>query len=439
MAPAYEILKDPIHGYIKVFKHELQIIDTPIFQRLRRIKQNTGVDYVYPGATHTRFSHSLGVMHVAGVFTEHLLDQIPNLTINKKKKYFYLIRLWGLTHDIGHGPFSHVFDDVIFIPLYNTDHEKFGAKILRECTQLPRQVEPEKGIQIEMDEVASLFEAKSVEEWPLDKRISKNVNEKIFYYVCRGAYSADIIDFLIRDSYFTGAGYGNIDWQRLIFSSIPSNDKILLNPRGKEAFDSLLLARLFMFSAVYYHRTTRAVIKVVTNFLEEAANKLQNLKEFIENVDNFASLDEQFLLFHPDLESSLYRQQLINRTIPYSKFEEQDRKIDLNISDKALSKLMTQQVRSRLPGELQSLPDEAFFVDTPIFKLNPLFGEEDEYIFIYDEKRPQGFKPQRIYETPWGNLEKKLLLMRLYIHDNYQNYEKQIVQAFIQREKETHV
>jgi len=305
MTSKFEILKDPVHGYIQVFNHELKIIDSAIFQRLRRIKQNTGADYVYPGATHSRFSHSLGVMHIAGVFTEHLLDQIPNLSHNKKKKYYYLMRLWGLTHDIGHGPFSHTFDDIIFGPKYNTDHEKFGAKILRECTQLPRSVEPENGIKISLDEVASLFEAKSVEEWPLNKRLSKDVKEKIFYYICRGAYSADIIDFLLRDSYFTGAGYGNIDWKRLIFSSVPIKDKIVLHPRGEESFDSMLLARLFMFSTVYYHRTTRAAIKTVTNFLRYAAEKLQNFKEYIENVDKFRYLDEDFLLFHPDLRDLL--------------------------------------------------------------------------------------------------------------------------------------
>jgi len=439
MTSKFEILKDPIHGYIQVFNHELKIIDSAIFQRLRRIKQNTGVDYVYPGATHSRFSHSLGVMHIAGVFTEHLLDQIPNLSRNKRKKYYYLMRLWGLTHDIGHGPFSHTFDDIIFGPKYNTDHEKFGAKILRECTQLPRSVEPENGIKISIDEVASLFEAKSVEEWPLNKRLSKDVKETIFYYICRGAYSADIIDFLLRDSYFTGAGYGNIDWKRLIFSSVPIKDKIVLNPRGEESFDSMLLARLFMFSTVYYHRTTRIAIKTITNFLHDAAQKLQNFKQYIENVDNFRYLDEDFLLFHPDLTDSPYRKQLIDRTIPYSKFEEQRRKIDLDISDKALSRVMTQETRNRLPPELRNLPEEAFFVDTPTFKLNPLFGEEEDYIFIYDEKRPEGFRPRRLLETSWAKLEKKLLLMRLYIHDNYRENEQQIVQAFTQRQAETHV
>jgi len=440
MTPYYEILKDPIHGYIQVFNHEIKIIDSAIFQRLRRVKQNTGVDYVYPGATHSRFSHSLGVMHIAGVFAEHLLKRIPNLSCNKKKKYYYLMRLWGLTHDIGHGPFSHTFDDIIFRPKYNTDHEKFGAKILRECTQLPRSVETENGIKITMDEVASLFEVKSVEEWPLRKRIGKSdIKETIFYYICRGAYSADIIDFLLRDSYFTGAGYGNIDWKRLVFSSIPKKDKVVLDPRGEEAFDSMLLARLFMFSTVYYHRTTRAAIKVITKFLSEAAQKLQAFKQYIENIDNFKYLDEDFLLFHPDLADSLYRKQLIERTIPYSKFEEQRRKIDINISDKTLSSMMTQETRNRLPPELRNLPEDAFFVDTPTFKLNPLFGEEEDYIFIYDQKQPEGFRPRRILETPWATLEKRILLMRLYIHDNYRENEQQIAQAFTQRQAGTHV
>jgi hypothetical protein len=440
MTSDYEILKDPIHGYIQILAHEKKIIDSAIFQRLRRVKQNTGVHYAYPGATHSRFSHSLGVMHIAGIFAENLLECIPQVSYSKKKKYYYLMRLWGLTHDIGQGPFSHTFDEVVFGPKYNTDHERFGARILRESSQLPRVITPETGIEIDMDEVASLFEAKSVEEWPLRKRIGKSdVKETMFYYICRGAYSADIIDFLLRDSYFTGAGYGNIDWKRLVFASIPTKDKIVLDPRGEEAFDSLLLARLFMFSTVYYHRTTRAAIRVITQFLNDAASKLEYFKEYIDDVDNFKDLDEDSLLFHPSLADSVYRKQLVDRRIPYSKFEEQRREIDLGISDKALSDFLTQETRNRLPSELQGLPEEAFFVDTPTVRLNPLFGEEEDYIFILDSKQREGFRPRRVLETTWGVLQKKVLLMRLYIHDRYSENEHQIVQAFTRRQAGTHV
>jgi HD superfamily phosphohydrolase len=440
MSTNYEVLKDPIHGYIQIFDHEKKIIDTAIFQRLRRIQQNTGVHYTYPGATHSRFSHSLGVMHIAGVFAENLLEKIPTLSVSKKRKYYYLMRLWGLTHDIGHGPFSHTFDEVVFGPRYNTDHEKFGGRILRECTELPRTLSTHEGIQIDMNEVASLFEVKSAEEWPLRKRIGKSqVKETVFYYICRGAYSADIIDFLLRDSYFTGAGYGNIDWKRLVFSSIPMKDKVVLDPRGEEAFDSLLLARLFMFSTVYYHRTTRAAIKVITQFLAEAAQRLRYFTTYIENLGNFKNLDEESLLQLPELSDSIYRKQLIERKIPYTRFEEQKSEISLGISDRALSSTLTQETRNRLPAALQTIPEQAFFVDTPTFKLNPFFGEQELYIFILDPNQHDGYRTRRVLETSWGTLQKKLLLMRLYIHDDFRDHELEIVQAFTQRPAGTHM
>lgn len=440
MGSSYEIIKDPIHGYIKVFDHEKKIIDTPIFQRLRRVKQNTGVHYAYPGATHTRFSHALGVMHIAGVFTESLLGQVPRISRKKRKKYYYLMRLWALTHDIGHGPFSHTFDDVVLIPKHNTDHERFGAKILRESNHLPRTVKPEENIEISLAEVASLFEVKSIEEWPLTKRIGKSdVKEAVLYYVSRGAYSADIMDFLMRDSYYSGAGYGNIDWKRLVFLSTPVKDKVVLDPRGEEAFDSLLLARLFMFSAVYYHRTTRTVIKVISDFLKDAMSKLNDFSGFLEDVDNFADLHEESLLFHPTLSDSIYRKQLVEREIPYTRYEEQMKEISLDISDAALASTLTQETRSRLPQHKRDLPEEAFFIDTPTFRLNPLFGEREDYIFLRDPNEPDGFRYRKVWETTWGLLQKKVLLLRLFIHDNYREHGDDIVRAFLGRPTETHV
>ena len=436
----YEVVKDAIHGYIKIFNHEKQIIDTPIFQRLRRISQNTGVEYVYPCATHTRFSHALGVMHIAGIFAEKLLEQIPHVSEKTKKRYYYLMRLWGLTHDIGQGPFSHLFDEVVLGPKHKTDHEKLGAKILRESNELPEKVKPEKDIEITMDDVAQLFEVKTVENWPLNNRIGRSdVKETIFYYVCRGPYSADIMDFLLRDSYFTGAGYGNIDWYRLIHTSIPFEDKILLDPRGEEAFDSLLLARLFMFYTVYYHRTTRAVIKVMSYFLKEASRKLNDFQDFIGNVDKYSILDENYLLFHPELKNSIYRKQLLERDIPYTRFIEKSEVISLDISDKDLAELKTKQTRENLPKKIQeTLPEEAFFIDTPKIPLYPMFGEGEQYIFLIDPQSSSGYKARRIWETSWGSLRQQILLIRLFIHDDYRKYENEIIDAFTRSTQRTH-
>jgi HD superfamily phosphohydrolase len=281
-----EVIKDPIHGYIEVYPHELEIIDTPPFQRLRRIFQNTGVHFVYPGATHTRFSHSIGVMYIAGLFTRHLMNQIPDVKEDEKQYFYYLMRLWGLTHDIGHGPFSHQFDDIILDKL-GTDHEKLGEQILLDSSFFPEILAPQPNIEIALSDIGKLSQVKEIEQWPLTKTIGdSNISQIILYYITRGAYSADTMDYLLRDSYFTGAGYGSIDWRRLVYSSIPVNDMLALNPKAEDAFDSLLLARLFMFSAVYYHRTTRAAVKLIEQFLIEA-DSIISFKKYVDQIHQY--------------------------------------------------------------------------------------------------------------------------------------------------------
>jgi len=433
----YEIVKDPIHGYIKIYEHEKQIIDTPIFQRLRRIMQNTAVHYSYPCATHTRFSHSLGVMHIAGFFTENLLDRVDGIKETTKKKYYFLMRLWGLLHDIGHGPFSHTFVDVIFKPLFNTDHEKFGARILQQCSFLPQILTPDKNIEICLNDVAKLFEVKSIEEFPLNDTIDRStINERILYYICRGAYSADIMDFLLRDSYFTGAGYGNIDWKRLIFTSTPFNDKVLLDQRGEEAFDSLLFARLFMFSAVYYHRTTRAAVKVICSFLKEAKEKI-DFSSYIKNVDDFTKLDEDSIMFTTDLITQSNREQLLYRKIPYTQYFEKNEEVGL-LSSRNLDKSLTEDIRAKLPKKLQNISEDAFFVDTPVIKLNPYFGNEEDVIFLTDSTKKEGYHSRKIWDTNWGKLQRRVLLLRLFIHDDFREHENEIIDAFELQTEDTH-
>lgn len=424
----YEIIKDAVHGYIKIFDHERVIIDSPIFQRLRRIKQNTGADYVYPCATHTRFSHCLGVMHISGFFTEKLLEQIGNVNDAVKARYYFLMRLWGLTHDIGQGPFSHLFDDVI-LSNFDTDHEKIGAEILRTYSAFPEDFEPARDVRINRDEVAQLLEVKTIEDWPLTESIGESdVNEKMLFYVGHGAYSADLMDYVLRDSYFTGAGYGNVDWQRLVYASIPHEDKVWLNTRGEEAFDSLLLARLFMFSTVYYHRTTRAATKVMDYFLRDAQSNL-DFEDFINDFDGYAKLDEDYLLFHPELRDSHHRNCLLRRELPYARVREVSVGIDeVETSGFLEENVLTQGTRTRLPHNLRELPDEAFFVDTPKIPTNPVFGED--FVYLYDPGRSDPFYPRNIWKTSWGTLTREMSIIRLYIHDDYRNYESEIVNAF---------
>ena len=117
-------IKDPIHDFISVSNSELKIIDSPIFQRLRRIRQLTGAHLTYPGAQHTRFEHSLGVMHIAG--------QAGHVLANKKiikADDIENLRIAGLLHDIGHGPFSHLFEEILQ-EKNKVSHEDLGKKII---------------------------------------------------------------------------------------------------------------------------------------------------------------------------------------------------------------------------------------------------------------------------------------------------------------------
>ena len=114
---------DPIHDFIRVYEHELSIIDNPIFQRLRRIRQLSGAHLTYPAAQHTRFEHSLGVMHIAGQAGTTLAEKGVLQTDDIE-----ILRLSALLHDIGHGPFSHLFEEII--QEKKISHEDFGKQII---------------------------------------------------------------------------------------------------------------------------------------------------------------------------------------------------------------------------------------------------------------------------------------------------------------------
>lgn len=231
-------IRDPIHGYIFISELEKRIIDTHIFQRLRRIKQLGGAYLTYPGAEHTRFGHSLGAMHLAGVVGEHLV----NLGLIKEDEIEYL-RIAALLHDIGHGPFSHVYED-ISMKYLGKDHEDLTYWLITESEI--KDILNDYGLDVE--EVATLA-------------ISKKNSEKmkILDQVISSQYDVDKMDFLVRDSHFTGVQYGLVDIFRIIHSLDVINGKLAVEiPGALYALESFLIARYEMFKAVYYHRSVRS-------------------------------------------------------------------------------------------------------------------------------------------------------------------------------------
>ena len=212
------------------------MIDSPVFQRLRRIRQLAGAYLAYPGAQHTRFEHSIGCLYLAGLTTSSLSNKV-NLTSEDIQE----VRLASLLHDIGHGPFSHLFDEILFEKAM-IRHEDLTERIIGE-TDI-RDILNSYGINHK--EISRLALGQS-------KKKPKFMND-----IVAGILSVDSMDYLLRDSYFTGVEYGKVDVQRLINSFEVVNESLALDQASLYAFEALMIARYEMFKAVYFHRTVRA-------------------------------------------------------------------------------------------------------------------------------------------------------------------------------------
>jgi len=280
LQPVAEI-RDPVHGYVKITQVEREIIDSPFLQRLRRIRQLAGSYLVYPGAVHTRFEHVVGTMNVAGIIAESLSKRTE-----LDKEQTQEIRLAALLHDVGHGPFSHMYEEVLTEKMSLT-HEDISQRIILET--------PIKDILEKHG-----FSSKKMSELCVGKQRSKPtyINE-----IIAGGLSADIMDYLLRDSYFTGVEYGRVDIYRVIDSLDVVEKHLALDQAALYAFEALLIARYEMFKAVYFHRTVRAaeLMLVHSMALADEALHLTDLSEIDDYFDltdetvlqKLASLDEQ--------------------------------------------------------------------------------------------------------------------------------------------------
>ena len=228
-------ITDPVHRYIRFSQVEKEVIDNPAFQRLRRIRQLAGAHLVYPSAQHSRFEHSLGAMHVAGLAGEILLVKgyIDHAEAVQD------LRLGALLHDIGHGPFSHLFEEVLEY-CSNTTHEEMGRRIIMQT------------------EIADIL-ARHGHSADQICRLSFGQSKVNFMNeIISGGLSADIMDYLPRDGLFTGAEYAKVDYHRLLSSLEVSKNRLALNRSALNSFESMLISRYEMFKAVYFHKTVRA-------------------------------------------------------------------------------------------------------------------------------------------------------------------------------------
>jgi uncharacterized protein len=220
-----KIIKDPVHGYVEVDALALRLLDSDQIQRLRHITQLGFANLVYPGANHTRFEHSLGTMHLAGMMCRQLeLDERETL----------LVTTAALLHDIGHGPFSHVTEPILI---------EFTGKRHHQISPLIRD-----------GPMAEILESEGIDPAEIASIVS---GKHHLSSIIHGSLDVDRMDYLMRDAHYTGVPYGTVDAHRLIRCTILADSGIALHEGGINAAESLLIARTLMRPAVYFHHVSR--------------------------------------------------------------------------------------------------------------------------------------------------------------------------------------
>jgi uncharacterized protein len=254
----YEI-RCPIYGFVELSSWEREVVAQPAFQRLRRIRQLAWTDYIYPGAMHTRFEHSLGVMHMAGMLfdaiassSRPLLQEHMEYNDAGLSRHRALVRFAALLHDVGHSPFSHAAEELFPMKTEEEryEHEDYSSAIVRRFFADVIGNHPENNnYGLSANAVADLIEG------------NPDAGKALFWRdVVSGQMDADRMDYLLRDSYHAGADFGQYAWRRVLntIQAIPMEDsglRIGVTQGGWHAAESLVLARYFMFTQMYFHKT----------------------------------------------------------------------------------------------------------------------------------------------------------------------------------------
>ncbi|MDD3791606.1 MAG: HD domain-containing protein [Candidatus Bathyarchaeota archaeon] len=246
-------IKDPVHGYVYITEAEKNIIDTYSMQRLRRLRQLAGSEYVYPGANHTRFEHSLGVMYLAGQVLEN-----PNISRVVSDEEIDMCRVSALLHDCGHGPFSHVFEHLLIKNLGKT-HEDITAWIIEKSEV--------------SDKLSKMgYNSKEIAGLAVGKLQKKN--RAFLDQIISSAVDVDKQDFIVRDTYHTGAEYGFVDVYRLIHALDLLGENLAVELGALSALEAFFIARIESFKSIYFHRVGRAAQIMLATAMEKANNEL---------------------------------------------------------------------------------------------------------------------------------------------------------------------
>lgn len=275
-----KVLNDPVHGFISIpYNFIFKIIEHRYFQRLRRIKQLGLTDYVYPGAIHTRFHHALGAFHLMGKAINTLRSKGTEITTEEEHGALAAI----LLHDIGHGPYSHTLEHCL---INNVSHERISLLYMQ---QLNAEMNGELDLAIQI--------------------FSNTYSKKFLHQLVSSQLDVDRLDYLTRDSFFTGVSEGVVNYNRIIDMIDVKDDQLVVEAKGIYSIEKFLISRRIMYWQVYLHKTVVSVEEMLIKILKRAkqlalAKKLKSSNEVLdyflsnrisgEDFDNNPKVLEQF-------------------------------------------------------------------------------------------------------------------------------------------------
>jgi len=309
-------INDPVAGFIRLDREIiLSIVNHPYIQRLRRIKQLGLTDMVFPGATHTRFQHTLGAFQLMNDVLHHL--KLKGVDVSTDEEDAVLAAI--LLHDIGHGPFSHALEEEI---VDQVSHEQISLHFMHHLNKVTGN---------KLNLAIDIFQ--------------NNYHKEFLHQLLSGQLDVDRLDYLRRDSFFTGVTEGMVGSERLIRMMNVSNNKLVIEKKGVFTVENFLLARRSMYWQVYLHKTVIAAEYLLIKTLQRAKYLARNKQELfaspslhfflynefkvecfddIEVLNNFALLDDNDILNaikvwtnHSDKILSILSKNLINRVTPH--------------------------------------------------------------------------------------------------------------------------
>ena len=389
-------IRDPIHGTITLSPQERVLIDSRFYQRLRHVRQLGFGDLAFPGATHTRHAHSLGALSVASRLFDSMTAR-ASLSQGARERFRAAVRLAVLSHDLGHMPLSHASESIappraaLKLPSWmgrhdgaRASHEDFTARILLDSSLTPLIERVYAPMGISPAQVAGLVTGHFVVG---DGFVDQGVDwSPALRGIVSGELDADRMDYLLRDSFFTGVHYGryDIEWilQNLSVEARGGKAVMAMSKAAVFAFEDFLLSRYHMFLSVYYHHTSVSFDYMLRRFYEEAP------REFEIPADPEAFLECDDVALHSALRASKneWAQRIVTRRgyRRVAQFTERDEGYDLAALSSALSEAEVDHFTIESRGVLSSYFDEGhspslFVVDhssgrlTEVARYTPLY------------------------------------------------------------------